>query len=201
MPPFLLRRSTFARTPVTVSLVLALAILVPACALGDDAEPEANAAATLHVRYAEARLALAKLDLDRALLVNERVEGQVSETDLRRMRARMHVLEGLVEATRLHPHGNGLESHKARARAAVEVAKEDLESMGTPDADDEMGKILVARYETRLRIAELRLALLEDPSNVPSPFDQMQLQLDQLADHVLDLLDQIENQKTIIPQP
>ena len=67
--------------------------------------------------------------------------------------------------------------------------------------NDAMGKILVDRCRARVEIAKLRVALLEDPSNVPSPFDQMQLQLDQLADHVLDLLDQLENPDTIIPQP
>ena len=179
---------------------LAVVILFAAAgARGDDTAPEADSDSTLHVRYAEARLRLARLDLERAVLVNERVEGQVSETDLRRLKARARVLESLVEATRLHPHGNGLESHKARARAAVEVARDDLESVGTPRADNAMEKILFERYRSRLEIAKLRLALLEDPSNVPSPFDQMQLQLDQLADHVLDLLDQIENQNTIIP--
>ncbi len=184
---------------VASPILLALCLVACRAEIRAEEEPAAGDSSALHLRYAEARLKLARLDLERAILVNERVEGEVTETDLRRLSARVRVLEGLVEATRLQPHGNGLESHKARARAAVEVAQEDLESVGTPRADDVMEKLLFERYRSRVEIAKLRLAMLEDPTNVPSPFDQMQLQLDQLADHVLDLLDQIENPSTIIP--
>lgn len=183
------------------ALMLAIATVTPGSAADDDAPRDDSA--RLHVRYAEARLKLAQLELDRAVLMDERAGGgQVSETNMRRLRARVLVLERLVEATRLHPHGNGIEAHKARARAAVDVAVEDLEAItNTVPEDDAMRRIIVNRYRTRLEIARLRLSLLEDPANVPSPFDQMQLQIDQLADHVVDLLDMIENQDTIIPPP
>lgn len=201
-PSFRSARFRSARIgPVGRALLLAAALALPLRAA--DEGTVADASAALHVRYAEARLKLARLDLERAMLLDERAGGaQVSETDMRRLRARVLVLERLVEATRLHPHGNGIEAHKARARAAVEVAVKDLESVtdAAPE-DDAMRRIIVDRYRSRLEIARLRLAVLEDPTNVPSPFDQMQLQIDQLADHVVDLLDMIENQDTIIPAP
>jgi hypothetical protein len=55
----------------------------------------------------------------------------------------------------------------------------------------------VQRHETKAEIARLRLALWEDPANVPSIIDEMQMQIDQLTDHVVDLLDQIENDRII----
>lgn len=184
---------------IAVVSIVAAALALPLRAADDDTPTDPSAA--LHVRYAEARLRLARLEVARAELLDERAGGgQVSETNMRRLRARVVVLERLVEATRLHPHGNGIEAHKARARAAVDVAIADLESVtNTVPEDDAMRRIIVDRYRARVEIAQLRLALLEDPTNVPSPFDQMQLQIDQLADHVIDLLDMIENEDTVIP--
>ena len=36
-------------------------------------------------------------------------------------------------------------------------------------------------------VARLRLEHWEDPANLPSPFDEMQMQIDQLTDLVMDL--------------
>lgn len=185
---------------VMTVLLLALSIVVPLRA--DDDETPADPSAALHVRYAEARLKLARLDLERARAADEQFGVRVvSETDIRRLEARIRVLERQVDVNKKLPHGNGLEAQIARARAAAEVAAEDLLAARelhsrVPAA---MGDIDLRRYETRAEIARLRVALLEDPDNVPSMIDQMQLQLDQLTDHVVDLLDQIENQRSIIP--
>ena len=184
----------------------AMAILVATAGAGllrgaDDAAP-VDPSAALHVRYAEARLKLARLDLERARAADEQFGNRVvSDTDLRRLEARIRVLERQVEVNRRLPHGNGLEAQVARARAAAEVAEEDLEAARDlhQRAPKAMHEIDLRRYESRAEIARLRLALLEDPENVPSMIDQMQLQLDQLTDHVVDLLDQIENQRTITP--
>ncbi len=200
MSTFRPARSLRFLVPLAILLHGALVAGPAPRARGDDADAPVDPSAELHVRYAEARLKLARLDLERAEVVDDRAGGGgVSETDMRRLRARVRMLESLVGATRSNPHGNGLDGHLARARVAVEIATEDLESAERTASTGAMDRIMVERYRTRLEIAELRLALLEDPTNVPSPFDQMQLQIDQLTDHVLDLLDQIENQDTIIP--
>jgi len=191
----------FGPLPTVLAACVLLALAVPAFGADEPAEPT-DASSLLHLRYAEARLKLAKLDLARARAVDEQAGARVvSETDLRRLEARIRVLEGQVEVNRTLPHGNGIHAQVARARAAVEVAEADLAQARelrerNPKA---LNPIDLDRYATRAEIARLRLALLEDPENVPSIIDQMQLQLDQLTDHVLDLLDQIENQRTITP--
>lgn len=187
-------------------LVVPLAVLLPLLAAATavrGAEPAAgDASALLHLRYAEARLKLARLDLERARAADAQAGARVvSETDLRRLEARIRVLEGQVEVNRAVPHGNGIHAQIARARAAAEVAEEDLRQ--ARDLHERQPKAInpidLDRYAARVEIAKLRVELLEDPENVPSIIDQMQLQLDQLTDHVLDLLDQIENQRTITP--
>lgn len=186
--------------PVRRALLLAAALALPLRAADDGAVADASSA--LHVRYAEARLTLARLDLERARAADEQFGVRVvSDTDLRRLEARVRVLERQVEVTRKLPHGNGIEAQIARARAAAEVAEEDLQAARDLRATnpEAINAIDLRRHQTRAEIARLRVALLEDPENVPSMIDQMQLQLDQLTDHVVDLLDQIENQRSIIP--
>lgn len=191
-------------SPRGVAPAALFALCLVACGAGAFAaeEPPADDSSALHLRYAEARLKLARLDLDRALAADRQAGARVtSDTDARRLRARIRVLESQVEANRLHPHGNGIHGQRARARAAAEVAEEELDSIRAvhdrnPQAATDVD---VARYEARAEIARLRVALWEDPSNVPSLIDEMQLQIDQLTDHVLDLLDEMENQRTITP--
>ena len=193
-----------ARSHLGAILVALLPLLpAPPMARGDEQPPAAaDASSLLHLRYAEARLKLARLDLERARAADAQAGGRVvSDTDLRRLEARIRVLEGQVEVNRKVPHGNGIHAQIARARAAAEVADEDLRQARALREREEkaIDPIDVERYAARAEIARLRVALLEDPENVPSMIDQMQLQLDQLTDHVVDLLDQIENQRTITP--
>lgn len=199
LPATVRRQLTYGVTP---AFVLAVCLVTSVGVVRADGDPPSDDSSVLHLRYAEARLKLAKLDLDRALAADRQAGDRVtSDTDTRRLRARIRVLEGQVEANRLHPHGNGIHGQRARARAAAEVAEEDLQAIRAvrernPQAAAEID---VERYATRAEIARLRVALWEDPTNVPSLIDEMQLQIDQLTDHVLDLLDEIENQRTITP--
>lgn len=190
---------------IASAAALLAAVAGPLTGVGraDEDGPPLDASSAIHVRYAEARLDLARLDLERAIEADESAGGRgVSETDLRRLRARIRVLESQLEATRAAPHGNGIESQKARARIAAEVAEEDLRSAEEirermPAAFPEID---LRRARKRVEIARLRVDLLEDPENVPSLIDQMQLQIDQLTDHVLDLLDAVEQRnRTVIP--
>lgn len=172
--------------------------LGPAASATRGEEPEAvrRAHDELHLKCAEARLHLAELDLEKATLLERQGAGKVvSEHDWRRLRARVGLLRELVAVSRQHPHGTGIEGQRARARIAVKVAEEDLEeARGLHDRQpDAFTELAVRRAEAKAEIARLRLAIWEDPANVPSLIDEMQMQIDQLTDHVLDLLDQVDN--------
>ena len=184
---------------------LVLAAFHPQLARGDDPAGSRSAHDELHAKYADARLKLAELDLEKATLLESRGSGRiVSDQDWRRLRSRVAVLQEIAEATREHPHGTGIDGQRARARAAVKVADADLEQARNlhdvkPTA---FTALAVQRHEAKAEIARLRLALWDDPENVPSIIDEMQMQIDQLTDHVVDLLDQIENDRIIdSPRP
>lgn len=178
------------------TIVLAGAFL--STARGEDPTSAPSPHDQLHVRYAEARLTLAELDLEKATLLEQQGLGEtVSDYDWRRLRSRVAVLRDVVEANREHPHGTGIHGQRARARSAVKIADEDLlqakaihERAPTP-----FSELAVRRFETKAEIARLRLALWDDPANVPSIIDEMQMQIDLLTDHVLDLLDEVDNDR------
>lgn len=153
----------------------------------------------LHVRYAEARLRLAELRLAKAEELNRRTPGLLTETDVRRLRNRVEVLRSQVEATREHPHGNALEMQQAEAKAMVRVAEEELAAAVAvhrrqPTA---LSENALRQLEARVEIARLRAALWDDPSFHRSPVDIMQMQIDQLADLLIDAVDDVDAAPTI----
>jgi hypothetical protein len=190
---------------LTAALLLATAILTGALPFahmltvrGDEPPDAPSAHDQRHTQYAEARLRLAELDLEKAMHLEKLANGRtVSDYDLRRLHSRIAVLRDVVEANRRHPHGTGIHEQRARARAAVEIADEDLEQAKSIDERNptEFTAIAVRRFEVKAEIARLRLALWDDPANVPSIIDEMQMQIDQLTDHVIDLLDHVDNDR------
>jgi hypothetical protein len=190
---------------LTAALLLATAILtgpLPFAHMltvrGDEPADAPSAHDQRHTQYAEARLRLAELDLEKAMHLEKLANGRtVSDYDLRRLHSRIAVLRDVVEANRRHPHGTGIHEQRARARAAVEIADEDLEQAKSIDERNptEFTAIAVRRFEVKAEIARLRLALWDDPANVPSIIDEMQMQIDQLTDHVIDLLDHVDNDR------
>lgn len=165
----------------------------------DPKPPAAEAApgtadAGLHVRYAEARLRLAELKLARAEELNRHTPGLLTETDMRRLRNRVDVLRSQVAATREHPHGNALEMQQAEAKAMVRIAEQELEAAAAvhrrqPAA---LSENALRQLEAKVEIARLRAQLWEDPSFHRSPVDVMQMQIDQLADLLIDASDDVD---------
>jgi hypothetical protein len=143
----------------------------------------------LHVRYAEARLAAAIADLEKALDLVRVQPGLVAESEIRGLRSRVEVLRGHVEATRRQPHGNSVDLAVAAARTASDQAEHDLGRARSANAlqPDAVSRRTIRQLETRADVARARVALWEDPTFLQSPLHVMQMQIDQLSDHVLDL--------------
>lgn len=191
-------RSTAALLLTAAILPGPLLLVPPPTARGDEPPDARSAHDQLHAQYAEARLRLAELDLEKAMHLEKQGNGKtVSDYDLRRLHSRIAVLRDVVEANRLHPHGTGIHGQRARARAAVAIADEDLEQAKSihERLPSDFTAIAVRRFEAKAEIARLRLALWDDPANVPSIIDEMQMQIDQLTDHVVDLLDHVDNDR------
>jgi uncharacterized coiled-coil protein SlyX len=83
------------------------------------------------------------------------------------------------------------------------VAREDLARLERlrESQPNSVGELDLRRQRVRVDIAELRVALWQDPEHIPSPIDRMQIQLDQLSDQLIDMIDQISNRRLVTPPP
>lgn len=193
------------RVPMRVAgaVLAAVALLCrPAATAVEPGVPTTGA--SVHLRYAEARLALARLELEKARRQNtEAGASQVPASDLRRLEVRVAALEQLVAAERNTPAAGRLDGQIARAKAALEVVRDDLARLERLHATmpNAVPEIDLRRQRVRVEIAELRLALWQDPEHRLSAIDQMQIQLDQLTDQLVDLIDQISNRRLVTPPP
>jgi hypothetical protein len=176
-----------ARDLVTGAIV---ATLLAAGARGDPGEEHAD----LHARYAQARARLAEARLEKAEQLVGKTPGLLTESDVRRLRTRVDVLRGAVATARDRPHGHSLAVQRAVARATNRIADEDLAAARAvrqrqPAA---MPAVDLRQFEIKAEIAALRATLLDDPAFLESPFDVLQLQIDQLTDMILDSTDRID---------
>lgn len=201
--------STRAPSPAirAISRGVPLAVLVLAAGVGASpgkalhaAEQEGREAGRprhddLHVRYADARVRLAEADLRTFVEFNARHPNAVSANHMVRLEARVRALKEQAAAIRENPHGGAGAGQKARARMSAAVAEAELD--GTRRfAEEHPGMVpasTIERLEMLAEVARLRVALWNDPANLPSPFDEMQMQIDQLTDLVMDLLDRTDD--------
>jgi len=170
------------------------------------AEPAAatRAADDVHLRYAKARLKLARLDLEKAQRQNKAAKSpQVPESDIRRLQLRVGALERQVDAIKTDPEGKLDGGQIARAEAVAVLAREDLARLERIRAASPIAvaEIDVDRGRARVEIAELRVELWKDPAHLVSVTDRVQVQIDQLTDILIDLLDDIENRRTVSAPP
>jgi hypothetical protein len=155
--------------------------------------------AELHARYAEARLRFAETRLQKAERLNALSPGLVTETDMRALRGRIELLRDDVAATREQPHGNTFATQRRAARLAVRLAEQDLADAHAVNnrKADAVGPLDLRMREIRLEVARLRAEIWDDPTFLASPNDVLQMQIDQLADKVHDLLLAVENAPAI----
>lgn len=149
----------------------------------------------LHARCTEARLRLAETRLEKAEKLNVERPGQVARMDVRWFKARVAQLREQVAATREKPHGYGFEAQRAAARSLVRLAEEDLATARAANArrPDAVGPLDIRILEQRHEIARLRAEIWDDPAFLAEPMAVLQMQIDQLADQMQDVLAKVEN--------
>lgn len=161
--------------------------------------PAEQAHADLHARYAEARLRLARANLAKAEHLAATAPRQANDLELASLRRRVAVLESHVVATRNQPHGNGIALATTAAETAVHQAEQELASAraanerhaGTVSAET------MAQLEAAADLAQARLVIFADPSFLDSPLQLMQMQIDQLADDVFELIQRVDNRFSV----
>lgn len=157
--------------------------------------PAERAHSELHARYAEARLRLAKANLAKAEDLARMVPRQVHDVELASLRRRVEVLDRHVAVTKEQPHGNGFELAKTAAETAVHQMEEELAAARGANARQPgtVSPATLRQLEAAVDLSRARLAIWSDPSFLDSPLQVMQMQVEQLADEVFELIQRVDN--------
>jgi len=173
-------------------------VLVPAVA--DPASsatgaPDERRHADLHSRYAVARLRLATASLEKARALGRVFPGQVSQREIRSLERGGEILRAHVDVTHRYPHGNSYTLARCTARMANLQAEEDLAAAHGANERHAgtVSRETIGVLEARAEVAAARLSLWEDPAFLEAPQAVMQMQIDQLADQMLELTQRIDN--------
>ncbi len=187
---------------VAASLLLAVAAVTWALAQPESGLHPPSPAwwnGELHSKYAETRLRLAEARLAKAEHLNSHMPGQVSESDLCSLRARIDLLRHELAETRRQPHGYGIAAQQRAAQVAVTLAEQNLEAARAVNRRQAgaVQPLDMRLRELHLEIARLRADIWDDPVFLASPTDMLQMQIDQLADQLQDVLHDVENAPAI----
>lgn len=154
--------------------------------------------AELQVRYAERRLELAQLNLERAERVNRLVDRAVGPRESHRLANHVELTRRQLALAKEHPRTTARQTNLASAEVAVSNARADLETALRASARTTEVKlpavtaINIDRLRTMLAMAEIRLEMVKRPDYVPSLIDEMQWHIDLLTNEVIDLRHQLE---------
>jgi len=148
----------------------------------------------LQVRYAQARLRLAELDLQRARAANESLPHSIGDREIERLENHVAMLRRQVEIAREHPRTAARQAATAAAEAACADTRADLEvalraNERTPGA---VSGINVERLRAKVDLAEIRLALCSSPEYELSLLAELEWNIEQLTDEVIDLRHRVE---------
>jgi hypothetical protein len=192
-------RHTSIRAWVAVAWAAILggvALAEPAGTAGDDTVREARPAAPndLQVRYAQARLRLAELDLERAIAANTASRDAVGDREVQRLRTHVEMLRRQVDLARNHPRTAARQAATAAAEAACTDAHADLEAAlrANQRVPGTVSDINVERLRAKVEVAEVRVALCKSPEYELSLLAEMEWNIEQLTDEVIDLRHRVE---------
>lgn len=187
-----------------IASVLCCVLALPSIAGADEPAGQGAAKAAgsgeenIEVQLAKARLALAKVELDRVLKANERIGTAYTDSTVALLRsnldmaaARLKALSGGNAADVRAAHLRELESDLAIAELRWKTAVQLHKSVPTSiDAEQ------VEARRLRVEVARLALARARQPAHETTPLELMQWQLNRLQQQLLDVtvrVDEIAN--------
>lgn len=149
------------------------------------------------VQLARARLKLAKVELERALATNKRVQ-IYSAVTLELLRRNVDICEtrlaALSRPSEVNSHAAHLRELEAKLKIAELRRKVAVKLQERLPGSIDASKVEAARL--RVEVARLALARARDPAHVATPLDHMQWQLEQLRQEMLDLTLRVEEFST-----
>ncbi len=188
---------TMSKRRVAGALGVAVVILSIAAANSPAQNPptDADKATELQVRYADARLRLAKADLELARELNATVEGTIPEVEVARLRTNIAVAKRQLEIAKEYTHGSTMPVQLKAAEAGVAMAEAELKS--ALEVNTRLPKTFnatrIKKLRIKLELAKLRVEMWKDPNYLPSLVDQMQWQIDRLTEQVIELDERVDS--------
>ena len=152
----------------------------------------------LQIRYAERRLKLAQLNLERAERANRLINSTVGPREVHRLSNHVDLTQRQLAIAKEYPRTTAKQTNLASAEIAVANARGDLAAAlraneRTTDVKVvAVSEINIKRLQTILAMAEIRLEMVNRPDYIPSLIDEMQWHIDQLTNEVIDLRHRLE---------
>lgn len=191
-----------AGTALVVAAVAWIGSLPPHACLAADTPPPSNGphtspAATAHdlqVRYAQARLRVAELDLARAIAANDTVGNAIGDREVERLRNHVAMLRRQVEIAREHPRTAARQASIAAAEAACADARADLEAAERANhrTAGSVSDTNLERLRAKVDLADVRLELCTSPEYELSLLAELEWNVEQLTDEVIDLRHKVD---------
>lgn len=163
----------------------------------DAADAAQKSTDSLDMQLTKARLQLAKVELDRALAVNERMPVFTPAT-IQLLRRNVEVAEAKLAALKDSQQVNAHAAHVCELENGLKLAEHKWK-LAIRIRERSPGLIDDARVEVlrlRVEVARLALARSKEPDLVTTPIQHIEWELDQLRDDLLDLTLRIEEQST-----
>ncbi len=148
----------------------------------------------LETQLAEARVQLAKLELERAAAANKRMPGIYSPIAVELLQRNVIVAEARLGELSRTGDFNAHAIHLRELEGAQKIAELRLKNaqrlrQGLPASGDASQ---VESLRLRTEIARLELARARDPEHVATPLDHLQWQLEQLRHEMLEVTLRLE---------
>lgn len=146
------------------------------------------------VRYAQACLELAKIELKKLVEHEKKVPRGVPAIILERARMNVKVAEAQLNQALVPSAGGMVNVHIRYAEERAKVAELEFEKAkeARQHNSDALIELEVERLGLVAETSRLRLAMWRNPVYLPSLLDQMQWQLDRLSDEIIQLNKRVE---------
>lgn len=176
-----------------------LLLVVPSLSPADEpkqstaAEAKHDSSESVDVQLAKARLKLAKVELERALTANERVQ-IYTEVTLELLRRNVDICEARLEALSSSKDAPLHTAHLRELESNLKI--EELEWKNAVTLHQRLPSSFDASYvdaaRLRVEVARLTLARARDPAHVTTSHDHMRWQLEQLRQEMLEVKLRVE---------
>lgn len=155
---------------------------------------EQHAMESVDIRFARAQLRLAKLDLRRAVEINERVPGMLPVTMIEKIQQSVVIAEEQLKQAMKGSKAQLHEIHLRGAETAAKIANSNFQRIRSlrEKLPQSFRAIDVERARARAEVANLNLERARDPKNSEYGVSHLQWQVEELRAQLLDVQISVE---------